>query len=224
MRKPIIAATVVLALSAACTTDPETGERRISRAALGGAIGAGGGYILGDLVGGRNSRTERLVGAGIGAVAGAGIGAYMDQQERRLREQTAGTDVEVIRQGDELLLNMPAGVTFATNSYTIEPRFQRTLDNVAGTLAQYERTYIDVYGHTDSTGTDSINAPLSENRAAAVGRYLENRGVNPARIATRGFAASRPVASNATPDGRQANRRVEIKVVPVTENDLRSRG
>ena len=209
-----------LTTTAACTTDPETGRKTISKAALGGIGGALGGYLLGDVVGGKHDRTEKILGAGIGAVAGAGIGHYMDEQEKKLRQQTAGTDVEVIRQGDELLLNMPSGVTFATNSYTIQPEVRSTLNQVATTLAQYNKTYIDVYGHTDSTGTDAINNPLSRNRAESVASYLQGRGVIAARIGTQGFGSTRPVASNNTPEGRQANRRVEIKIVPLTEDDV----
>lgn len=215
-RFTIAAAATMLLATAACTTNPETGERRMSRAAIGALAGAAGGYILGDVVGGRNDRTEKILGTGVGAIAGGAIGGYMDRQERELREKTAGTDIEVKRQGDEILLNMPAGITFDTNSYTIKPEFRSTLDNVAQTLAQYNQTFVDVYGHTDSTGTPAINQPLSENRARAVADYLGTHGVAQARIGTRGFGATQPVASNDTAAGRQANRRVEIKLVPVT--------
>ena len=204
-----------LLATTACVTDPNTGNRRISKAAIGGVGGAAAGLLLGDLLGGRNDRTEKIVGAGIGAIAGAGIGAYMDAQEKKLRAQTAGTDVQVVRQGDNLLLNMPSGVTFATNQSAIQPQFRTTLDQVAQTLASYEKTYIDVYGHTDSTGNDGINIPLSQNRARSVADYLATRGVQSARVATQGFGASQPVADNNTDIGRQANRRVEIKIVPV---------
>lgn len=203
-----------------CTTNPETGERRISRAAIGGIGGAVGGYFLGDLVGGRRDRTEKIVGAGIGALAGAGVGAYLDAQERKLREQTAGTDVQVVREGDQLRLNMPSGVTFDTNRYEIKPEFRSTLDDVATTLAEYEKTFIDVYGHTDSTGSDAINNPLSLNRAQAVASYLESRGVKSARIGTQGFGSTQPVAGNDTEAGRAANRRVEIRISPITEADV----
>ncbi len=212
-----VAALAAVTVTAACTTDPQTGERRISKAAIGGIGGALGGYLLGDLVGGRRDRTEKIMGAGIGALAGAGVGYYMDEQERKLRQQTAGTDVQVIRQGDELILNMPSGVTFDTNSYTVKPEFRGTLDQVASTLREYSKTFVDVYGHTDSTGNDTINVPLSQNRARAVADYLTMRGVQSARVGTQGFAATRPIASNDTPEGRQANRRVEIKLVPITQ-------
>ncbi|MFW2828830.1 OmpA family protein [Sphingomonas sp. ID0503] len=207
---------VSLVATAACTTDPNTGQRTISKTAIGALAGAALGTGTGALVGGRNKRTEMIVGAGIGAIAGGAVGNYMDRQEKKLREQTAGTGVQVERKGDELLLNIPSGITFDTNSYAISPAFQSTLNQVAATLAQYNQTYIDVYGHTDSTGTDAINQPLSRNRADAVANYLAGQGVARARIGTQGFGSSQPVASNDTPAGRQANRRVEIKVVPVT--------
>jgi outer membrane protein OmpA-like peptidoglycan-associated protein len=204
-----------------CTTDPDTGERRISKTAIGGIGGALGGYLLGDLVGGRRDRTEKLLGAGIGGLAGAGIGAYMDKQERELRARTAGTDVQVIRRGDDLVLNIPSGITFAYDSANVQPQFQRTLDEVAQTLAQYNQTYIDVYGHTDATGSDAYNQALSERRATAVADYLASRGVQTARIGTRGYGKTQPIASNDTDAGRAANRRVEIKIVPISQNDMR---
>lgn len=210
-----------LVATSACTTDPVTGERRVSKAAIGGIGGALGGYLLGDLVGGRNDRTEKIVGAGIGGLAGAGIGAYMDKQEREMRARTAGTDVQVIRQGDDLILNIPSGINFATDSAAVAPTFQRTLDQVGQVLGQYNRTYVDVYGHTDSTGSDAYNQSLSERRAVSVADYLSSRGVQSARIGTRGFGESQPIASNDTEDGRAANRRVEIKIVPIPESDLR---
>ena len=202
----------------ACTTDPNTGQRSISKAAIGGIGGALGGYLLGDLVGGRRDRTEKIIGAGIGGIAGAAVGNYMDRQEQELRRRTAGTDVDVIRQGDELILNMPSGITFGYDSATVQPQFRPTLDQVADVLSQYEQTYVDVYGHTDSTGSDAYNQTLSERRARSVADYLTSNGVNSARIATRGFGETQPIASNDTEEGRAENRRVEIKIVPVQES------
>ena len=222
MKTPILLASLAaLVATSACTTDPETGQQRISKTAIGGIGGALGGYLLGDIVGGRRDRTEKIVGAGLGGLAGAGIGAYMDRQERQLRERTAGTDVQVIRRGDDLVLNIPSGITFAYDSSAVQPQFQRTLDQVAQTLAEYKETYIDVYGHTDATGSDAYNQALSERRAVAVADYLAGRGVQAARIATRGYGKTQPIASNDTDAGRAANRRVEIKIVPIRENDLR---
>ena len=216
------AAAGLLATTSACVTDPVTGERKISKAAIGAAIGAGAGFLGGDIIGGRGDRTEKIVGAGIGAIAGGAIGSYMDKQEKELREKTRGTGVEVVRQGDELQLNMPAGITFAFNSSAVQPQFQGTLNQVAQTLAQYNQTYIDVLGHTDSVGSDAYNQTLSEQRAASVANYLAAQGVNRARIATRGYGETQPVASNDDEVGRAQNRRVNIRVVPVTQQDIAS--
>jgi outer membrane protein OmpA-like peptidoglycan-associated protein len=214
----IISAALLVAILplAACVTDPETGKKTISKAAIGGVGGAVGGYLLGDLIGGKSDRTEKILGAGIGAVAGAGVGYYMDEQEKKLREQTAGTGVDVIREGDNLVLDMPSGITFGVDSSTVQPAFQATLDKVASTLTQYEKTYVDVMGHTDSTGSDAYNQALSERRASAVAAYLTSRGVQSARLAAKGYGESQPKASNLDEAGRAANRRVEIRVVPVT--------
>lgn len=213
----IAAALLVLALPVAgCTTNPETGERSISKAAIGGIGGALGGYLLGDLVGGRRDRTEKILGAGIGAVAGAGVGYYMDEQEKKLRQQTAGSGVEVVRDGDQLVLDMPAEVTFAFGSAGLSPEFRGTLDKIGATLTEYEKTYVDVLGHTDSVGSDAFNQTLSEQRAQTVADYLAGRGVQRARLATRGYGESQPRASNTTEEGRAQNRRVEIRLVPVT--------
>ena len=212
-------AAALLATTAACVTDPVTGQRTISKAAIGAGVGLVGGYLAGDVVGGRNDRTERIVGAGIGAVAGGAVGAYMDKQERELREKTAGTGVDVVRQGDEIILNMPSAITFAFDRYDIQPQFQTTLNQVAQTLSSYPSTYIDVYGHTDSVGTDAYNQTLSQNRAGSVAGYLSSRGVNSARVATRGFGEGQPIASNDTEQGRAENRRVEIRIVPVEDTN-----
>lgn len=211
-------AAVLLSTTAACITDPNTGERRISKAAIGAVIGGGVGYVLGEVLGGRNDRTERIVGAGIGAIAGGAVGAYMDRQEQELRRRTAGTGVEIEREGDELLLTMPAGITFAFDRYDIQSQFQPVLNEVAQTLIAYPSTLIDVYGHTDSTGTDSYNQTLSERRAQSVAAYLAGRGVQQVRIATQGYGETRLLVSPERSEAdRQANRRVEIRIVPATE-------
>jgi outer membrane protein OmpA-like peptidoglycan-associated protein len=199
-----------------CTTNPETGNQRISKTAIGGVAGAVGGYLLGDLIGGRRDRTEKILGAGIGAIAGAGVGYYMDQQEKKLRQQAAGTGVGVTRDGDQLVLDMPSEVTFATGSANLSPDFRSTLDKLGSTLIEYEKTYVDVLGHTDSVGTDISNQTLSEQRAQTVADYLAGRGVQRARLATKGFGESQPRASNTDEAGRAQNRRVEIRLVPVT--------
>lgn len=220
MRRQSIISAAALSLvwaAAACTTDPYTGQQTINRTAVGIGVGAIGGYLLGDLVGGSHDRNAKVIGAGIGALAGGAVGNYMDRQEAELRRQTAGTGVDVYRQGDELVLRMPSGITFPVDRYDIQPQFQSTLNQVAQTLSSYDQTYIDVLGHTDSTGSDAYNQTLSERRAQSVADYLGRRGVAPARIGLRGYGESQPIASNDTESGRAQNRRVEIKVVPVTQ-------
>ncbi len=204
-----------LLATAACTTNPETGNQRVSRTAAGAVLGALGGYLAGDLIGGKSDRTAKIIGVGVGAIAGGAVGNYMDRQEAELRRQTAGTGVDVIRQGDDLILRMPSGITFPVNSYTIQPQFQGTLDQVAQTLASYNSTYIDVLGHASSDGDANYNMTLSQQRAQSVADYLSMRGVARARMGVRGFGETQPIADNSTEAGRVANRRVEIKVVPV---------
>jgi len=213
---PAAALSAMLMMSA-CTTDPYTGQQTINRTAVGIGVGALGGYLLGDLIGGDHDRNAKVITAGIGAIAGGAVGNYMDRQEAELRRQTAGTGVDVYRQGDELVLRMPSGITFPVDRSDIQPQFQATLDQVSQTLASYNQTYIDVMGHTDSTGSDAYNQALSERRAQSVATYLTARGVNRARMGIRGFGESQPIASNEDEMGRSQNRRVEIKVVPVTQ-------
>nr|WP_294170466.1 OmpA family protein [uncultured Sphingomonas sp.] len=212
----VLSVSGALLATSACVTNPETGNRRISNTALGTIGGVLGGYLLGDVVGGRSDRTAKILGAGIGGLAGAAVGRYMDQQEAELRRETAGTGVEVIRQGDDLVLRMPSGITFAYNRYDVQPQFQSTLNEVASTLAQYQQTYIDVLGHTDSSGSYEYNQGLSERRAQSVASYLASRGVNRARMATRGFGETQLLVNpEQTEADRAANRRVEIRVVPL---------
>jgi outer membrane protein OmpA-like peptidoglycan-associated protein len=203
----------------ACVTDPNTGQRKVSRTAIGGVGGVLAGGLLGGLLGGR---TGRIIGAGIGGVAGAAVGYQKDKQIRELREATAGSGVDVTEtdNGSAILVNLPDGVTFDVGSYSLKPEFRATLDQVAQSIVQYPNSLIDVYGHTDSTGSDSYNQTLSENRARTVAAYLTSRGVGAARIRSQGFGETMPVADNATDAGRAKNRRVEIKIVPVTQEDV----
>jgi len=219
IRAKLVAATgaTALLLTSACVTNPETGKKELSKTAIGAAVGAAGGAGLGAIIGGKRNRTEVLVGTGIGALAGAAVGAYMDKQEKELREKTAGTGIDVVRQGDEIMLNMPSKVTFDVDSAIVNPQFQPTLNEVSRVLSQYEKTFVDVIGHTDSTGSDAYNMTLSQRRADSVATYLSSNGVLRARIATQGMGESQPIASNDSETGRAQNRRVEIKLVPVTE-------
>jgi outer membrane protein OmpA-like peptidoglycan-associated protein len=213
-----LAAVSLVSLSA-CVTDPNTGERKVSRTVLGGAGGAVVGGLLGGLLGGK---TGRIIGAGIGGVAGGVVGYRMDQQIKELKEQTAGSGVDVTEtdNGQAILVNLPDGVTFDVGSASLKPAFRATLDDVAASLVKYPSSLIDVYGHTDSTGSDSFNMTLSQSRATTVANYLISRGVPAARIRSQGFGETMPIASNDTPDGRAKNRRVEIKIVPVTQADV----
>ncbi len=222
MAASIAGAAMTLTLGA-CVTDPYTGEQRASKAVIGGVLGAGAGYLLGDLIGGKNSRTEEILGAGIGAVAGGGIGYYMDEQERKMRERTAGTGVDVVREGDELLLDMPGDITFAYDKATVESNFYPTLNQIASTLKEYPSTYIDIYGHTDSRGSLAYNQDLSERRAMAVENYLVSQGVARARVEAKGYGETRLKCTPENTDADYAcNRRVEIRLVPITQNDVNS--
>jgi outer membrane protein OmpA-like peptidoglycan-associated protein len=210
------AAALSLVSLSACVTDPNTGQRYASRTAIGTAGGAGLGYLLGSVIGGK---TARILGAGIGGVAGGVVGYQMDKQIKELKEQTAGSGIDVTEQGDGFLVNLP-DVTFAVNSTTISPSFQASLDKVASSLVQYPNSLIDIYGHTDSTGSDSYNMDLSKRRADSVAAYLASRGVSASRMQAMGMGEGYPVADNTTAEGRALNRRVEIKVTPVTTEDV----
>lgn len=211
-----LAAVSLLGVSA-CVTDPNTGERKISRTAIGGVGGAGLGYLLGGLIGGK---TARIVGAGIGGVAGGAIGYQLDQQIKELDEATAGSGVDVTEtpDGTGILVNLP-DVTFAVDSTTITPSFQATLNEVAASLQKYPNSLVDVMGHTDSSGSDAYNLDLSRRRAESVATYLSSRGVSRARLATVGYGEQYPRADNATAEGRALNRRVEIRITPISQED-----
>jgi outer membrane protein OmpA-like peptidoglycan-associated protein len=218
MKKQFIAVAAAAALTAACTTDPYTGERQISNTAGGALLGAGAGALVGLAVGGTGvaQRNAALIGAGVGALAGGAIGAYMDQQEAELRAQLQGTGVSVTRNGDYIILNMPSNITFATDQDAVSTQFYPTLNSVALVVQKYNRTLIDVYGHTDSTGSDAHNLDLSQRRALSVASYLNAQGVDNRRFSIVGYGKTRPIASNATPEGRALNRRVEIQLFPLT--------
>ncbi|MCL6249883.1 OmpA family protein [Altererythrobacter sp. KTW20L] len=204
-----------------CVTDPNTGERTVSRTAIGGVGGAGLGYLLGSVIGG--GKTTRIIGAGIGAAAGGYVGYRMDEQIRELDEVTAGTGVDVTEtpDGSGILVNLP-DVTFAVDSATVSPAMRAVLDNVAQSMITYPNSLVDVMGHTDSTGSATYNLDLSRRRAESVANYLVSRGVSRARIETIGYGEEYPVADNTTAAGRSVNRRVEIRITPVTEADVRA--
>lgn len=217
IKKMSILAFAAIYLTACTTTDPYTGQQKTSNlaggAVLGAALGAVGGAVIGG--GGRDSRNGALIGAGIGALAGGAIGNYMDNQEAELRAQLQGTGISVTRMGDRIILNMPSNITFATDQDQVMPQFYPTLNSVAIVLRKFDKTLIDVNGHTDSTGSVAHNQALSERRAMSVASYLNSQGVDPRRVSALGFGPSQPVASNATAEGRAQNRRVEIQIAPI---------
>lgn len=218
----IVAGVGVLAMlgtTACTTTDPYSSQPRRNNTGTGALAGALGGAVLGYLTNtsnGEQGRKNALIGAGVGALGGAAVGQYMDRQQRELEGQLSGSGVGVARQGDNLVLRMPSDVTFATNQSDINPRFNSTLADVAAVLQRYDQSLVDIVGHTDSSGGDVINQPLSERRAVSVADALIRNGIQRERLYVAGNSSRNPVASNDTPEGRSQNRRVEILIRPFT--------
>ena len=217
VRSALLAMAAALVVAGCETTDAYTGEKKVNNASKGAGIGALAGAAIGALTGdnSKERRERALIGAGVGALTGAGVGAYMDKQEAKLRAQLQGTGVSVTRNGDDLVLNMPGNITFKTASADLNANFYKVLDSVSLVLKEFDKTTIDVEGHTDSDGSTEYNQQLSQNRANSVGSYLQSHGVNAQRIVALGAGESRPIASNDTAAGKQQNRRVELKLQPI---------
>ncbi len=218
-RKSLFAIAAIAAILSGCETlDPYTGESETSKATKGALIGAAAGVVAGLMSGDDavERRQHALIGAGIGALAGGAVGNYMDKQEAELRAELQGTGVSVTRIGDNITLNMPGNVTFDTDSAALRPQFFGVLNSVGKVLTEYDKTVVEVAGHTDSTGSDSHNMALSQRRANTVGEYLYTQGIMDQRIMTVGMGEHHPIADNSTSGGRQLNRRVEITLVPIT--------
>jgi outer membrane protein OmpA-like peptidoglycan-associated protein len=217
---PVAAAIAASLLIGGCATytgqtrDPNDPNRTRNGALIGAAVGAVAGILSGDDA--LERRQRALVGAGVGAITGGAIGAYQDRQEAELRRRTAGTGIEVTRDGDVIKLNLPDAVTFDFNSAALKSQFYPALDQVAGTMADYNQTVVEVSGHTDSVGSDAYNQTLSEQRAQSVTNYLVGKGLMRQRFEVVGMGERYPIASNETDAGRAQNRRVEIRVVPLT--------
>ncbi len=211
MMKTTVAALAVVIGLAGCATNPYTGERKVSDTATGAGIGALVGAGTGALIGGGEGAA---IGAGAGALVGGGVGYYMDQENNKLRQELVGTGVQVQKTPDGIKLVMSSDVTFATNSSDINSGFYPTLNSVAKVLKEYNKTNVVVSGFTDNTGGASYNQSLSERRAQSVSNYLAAQGVSNNRLFSQGFGARNPIASNATVEGRSANRRVEIMLRP----------
>ena len=216
--KKTVVALSALAFVAGCTTDPYTGQSKVANTFVGAGAGAAVGALGGLLVGKTTNASTRkavLIGAGIGALGGGAIGAYQDKQEAELRRELRSTGVSVTRSGDTIVLNMPSNITFATDQSNIQPRFEPVLGSIAKVLKKYNRTLVNVYGHTDSDGSFTYNKDLSERRAVNVARYLVARGTRQERFYVVGYGEERPIASNASADGKAQNRRVEIQLEPL---------
>jgi outer membrane protein OmpA-like peptidoglycan-associated protein len=215
-RSPLVVGFIAAALLAGCTTtDPHTGEQKTSNTAKDAGIGAVAGAILGAAVSSKHDRAKgALAGAAIGGGIGAAVGHRADKQEAELRKKLENSGVEVERQGNTINLVVPNAISFATNSAQLTPNFYGPLNQVAESLKAYSDTSVQIVGHTDSTGSATYNQQLSVNRANAVVVYLSAQGVNPERMQAIGMGLSQPIADNKTVEGRAQNRRVEIKIIP----------
>ena len=223
MKNLILALSIasITVLSSCTTYDPYTGEEKTTNAAKGAGIGAGAALVISYMANKDKSSAERnkrmLRDAGIGAIAGGGVGYYMDTQEAKLRKQLRGSGVSVVRDGDNINLVMPGNITFPSNQHNLKTDFYDVLDSVALVLEEFDKTIIVVAGYTDNVGSDEYNQSLSEQRAKSVTSYLKGKKIVEARFETVGFGEKSPIADNGTAEGRALNRRVELTLLPITE-------
>ena len=207
MKKTMIAVALSAFIITGCASDVSNAQK-----------GAGIGAVLGALAGkgtGDNDKKRYVWGAALGALAGGAIGSYMDKQEEAFREELADSGVEVYREGDSIRLSIPGNIPFPNNSAAIVTGFYPILEDVAKVLNRYEQTKLSVEGHTDSVGDASYNKQLSMQRANSVANYLKGTSVNANRLRTLGMGESQPIANNDSAQGRQENRRVELRVIPL---------
>jgi outer membrane protein OmpA-like peptidoglycan-associated protein len=192
--------------------DAFTGENQISGTSKGAIAGGLLGAVIGAATAPKADRAKRaLIGAGIGGVAGGGVGFYMDNQEKKLREELVGTGVQVSRTDEgQIDLIMPGNITFDVSSSAVQESFKPTLASVARVLSEYDDTLVTISGHTDSSGSNEYNQLLSEQRASAVANIILESGIVFERVAAVGFGEDQPVADNGSAAGRAENRRVEI--------------
>lgn len=214
MKKLISSALIlsIISLAGCANLGPTDQDGSRNQTLTWGSIGTIAGAAAGALINKDNRGKGALIGAGIGGLAGAGYGVYADRQEAELRKATAGTGIEVQRQGDDIKLVMPGAITFNTGSTELSPAAQFNLDKLAGSFRQYGENNIEVTGHTDSVGSNASNIELSQKRAISVGKHLIGQGIDKNRIQVYGAGPSQPIASNSSEEGRAQNRRVEIKL------------
>ncbi|MBF0100202.1 MAG: OmpA family protein [Desulfobacterales bacterium] len=219
MKKCVFIFVGIFFLTTGCATAPQTNTGK--GALYGTAAGAAAGALAGQIIGKDTKATliGAAIGAAIGGASGAGVGNMMDRQEQQYRQALAASEAAAVqRQGNMLAIVFKGDVTFDTNSTFVRPGLLSEVDRIAQIMVQYPQTVIRVEGHTDSIGSEQYNQQLSERRAESVKNLLIQRGVNPYNIMAIGYGKTLPVASNATPEGRQRNRRVEIKVAPSTNS------
>lgn len=214
----LIVAGLALALALGGCAQPGGGSAGgMSNTSKGAIAGGVVGALAGGLTQGHDKAKRALIGAGIGALAGAAVGSYMDQQEQQLKGQLAGSGVDVVRQGDSIVLNMPEAISFDTGRAALKPGGEAQIGKIAAVIKQYDKTIVDVAGHADSSGNPQSNMALSQRRAAAVASALVRDGIPQSRMVINGYGDTRPVADNASEAGRAANRRVEITLLPLTQ-------
>lgn len=207
MKTTIIAIALSTVIFSGCASNASNAQK-----------GAGIGAVLGALAGkgtGDNDKKRYVWGAALGAIAGGAIGSYMDKQEEDFRKELAGSGVEVYREGDSIRLSIPGNITFPNDSAAIVTGFYAVLEDVAKVLNRYDKTKLSIEGHTDSVGDADYNQQLSMQRANSVANYLQGTNVAANRLQTLGMGESRPIATNDTAQGRQENRRVELRVIPL---------
>ncbi len=179
--------------------------------AVGGLLGAGIGKVAG------NTGIGAAIGAVVGGAAGTLIGVKMDQQKKELEEKVKGAKIEAINNGEAIKVTFDSGLLFSTGSATLSPASRESLKAFAESSNKNALTKIKIVGHTDNTGSDRINEPLSVNRAKSVYSYLESLGINKERMNYSGMGSREPIASNKTAEGKKENRRVEVYILPSEE-------
>ncbi len=180
-------------------------------------LGINAPYLYGEVIGGHKARAAKMRSAKIKALTAGAAPAYIAALDRELRVQTAGIGLDVLSVGSGIVIRIPAALTFDTGSASVKPQFDATLLEIARELKSHSQTYVDIFGHTDLSGTDAVNQALSDKRAAAVAGYLAGHGVSKSRLASKGLGETSPLYSPESDEHEMAaNRRVEIRVLPYT--------